>query len=57
MFDPLDLLEEAIDKLAASEATVDVARLTTLVERLEFQRLRAVRARSIGAARGRRTAR
>ena len=43
MFDPLDVLEEAIDKVAASEATVDVARLTMLVERLEFQRLRAVR--------------
>ena len=47
MFDPMDLVEEAIDKLAASEVAgeggVDVARLTMLVERLEFQRLRAVR--------------
>ena len=43
MFDPLDDLDAAIDKVAASEATVDVARLTMLVERLEFQRLRAVR--------------
>ena len=44
MFDPLDELEEAIDKLGASEAPVDVLRLTKLSERLEYQRLRAVAA-------------
>ena len=43
MFDPLDDLEAAIDKVAASEATLDLARLSMLVERVEFQRLRAVR--------------
>ena len=44
MFDPLDELEAAIDKLGASEASVDVLRLTKLSERLEYQRLRAVAA-------------
>ena len=44
MFDPLDELEAAIDKLGASEAPVDVLRLTKLSERLEYQRLRAVAA-------------
>jgi hypothetical protein len=44
MFDPLDDLDAAVDKLAASEAAVDVARLARLAERLEFQRLRAVAA-------------
>ena len=44
MFDPLDDLEAAVDKLAASEAAVDVPRLARLAERLEFQRLRAVAA-------------
>jgi hypothetical protein len=43
MFDVLDELEEAIDKLAAGEADVDVVRLSRLAARLEFQRLRAVR--------------
>jgi hypothetical protein len=43
MFDVLDELEEAIDKVAAGEADVDVVRLSRLAERLEFQRLRAVR--------------
>jgi hypothetical protein len=42
MFDVLAPLEEALDKLAADEGTVDVVRISTLVERLEFQRVRAV---------------
>jgi Domain of unknown function (DUF222)/HNH endonuclease len=44
VFDTLDELEVAIEKLAASEAEPDVARLSQLAERLEFQRLRAVAA-------------
>src|SRR4051794_23420265 len=50
MFDPLDGLEDAIDKLAASEAPVDALRLSRLAERLECQRLRAVRAFDRSAA-------
>src|SRR3954470_4352810 len=42
MFDVLDDLETAIDKIAAGEAFIDVARISKLTERLEFQRLRAV---------------
>jgi hypothetical protein len=42
MFDVLDDLEEVIDKLAADEGFVDVVRISRLVERLEFQRLRAI---------------
>src|SRR5476649_1846750 len=42
MFDCLTPLEEAIDKLAADEGCVDVARISNLVERLEFQRVRAI---------------
>jgi hypothetical protein len=44
MFDVLDDLEAAIDKLAADEGSVDVVRLCELAERLEAQRLRAVAA-------------
>jgi len=44
MFDVLDDLEVAIDKVAASEARLDVERLSRLAERVEFQRLRAVSA-------------
>jgi len=52
MFDVLDDLETAIDKLAADEGVVDVERISQLVERLEFQRLRTVGAydRSCGWA-------
>jgi hypothetical protein len=42
MFDVLDVLEMAIDKVAASEQTVDVERMCQLAERVEYQRLRAV---------------
>src|SRR4051794_14732220 len=42
MFDLLDDLEDAIEKLAAGEGFVDVARISKLAERLEFERLRAV---------------
>ena len=42
MFDPLDDLEAVLDKLAADEGTVDVARVSKLAERLQFQRLRAI---------------
>jgi hypothetical protein len=44
MFDVLDELEAAVEKLATCEAETDVARLSQLVERLEYQRLRAVAA-------------
>jgi Domain of unknown function (DUF222) len=50
MFDTLDELEAAVDKLAASEAEPDVARLSRLAERLEYQRLRAVAALDRGGA-------
>jgi Domain of unknown function (DUF222) len=43
MFDVLDELETAIDKVAASEQSVDVERMCRLAERVEFLRLRAVR--------------
>ena len=43
MFDPLDDLDAAIDKVAASEATVRRGVVDDVVERLEFERLRAVR--------------
>ena len=42
MFDVLDDLENAVEKIAACEGFVDVARISRLAERLEFQRLRAV---------------
>ena len=42
MFDVLDDLEDAIEKIAACEGFVDVARISKLAERLEFQRVRAV---------------
>src|SRR5512140_641416 len=44
MFDVLDGLEAAVDKLAAEDGFVDVVRLSRLAERIEFQRLRAVAA-------------
>ena len=44
MFDVLDDLEDAVDKLAAEDGYVDVVRLTKIAERIEFERLRAVRA-------------
>ena len=44
MFDVLDDLEVAIEKIAAAESMLDVERLSVLAERLEFQRLRAVSA-------------
>jgi Domain of unknown function (DUF222)/HNH endonuclease len=42
MFDVLDDLENAVDKIAADEGVIDVERISKLAERLEFQRLRAV---------------
>ena len=44
MFDVLDELEAAVEKLATCEAETDLARLSQLVERLEYQRLRAIAA-------------
>ena len=43
MFAPLDELETAIDKVAASEYSVDVERICQLAERVEFLKLRAIR--------------
>ncbi len=43
MFDMLADLEDLVDKLAASEVPADVVRLTRVIERLEYQRLRGVR--------------
>ena len=43
MFDALTVLEEAIDKVAASEASVDVARMRAAIERLEHAWLERVR--------------
>ena len=42
MFDVLDELEGAVDKVAADECTLDVERLSRLAERVEFLRLRAI---------------
>ena len=42
MFDPLDELEAAIDKVAAFEGVVDVERIARLCERVEFLRVAAV---------------
>jgi hypothetical protein len=42
MFDVLDELETAIDKVAASEQPLDVERTCRLAERVEFLRLRAI---------------
>ncbi|HEY7137136.1 MAG TPA: HNH endonuclease signature motif containing protein [Acidimicrobiia bacterium] len=44
MFDVLDELEGALDKVAADDPPVDVARLRRLVDRAEFLRIRAARA-------------
>jgi hypothetical protein len=38
----LEQLEEAIDKVAASEARIDVARMCRIAERVEFLKLRAL---------------
>jgi len=43
MFDVLTVLEEAIDKVSASEARVDVARMRVAIERLEHAWLERVR--------------
>ena len=43
MFDPVEELEAALDKLAAADATDDVVRLRRLLDRLEFEWLRRVR--------------
>jgi hypothetical protein len=43
MFDPLDELEMAIDKVAASEYSVDLERMCQLAERVEFFKFRAIR--------------
>ena len=42
MFDVLDELEAAIDKVASSEQSLDVERMCRLAERVEFLRLRAI---------------
>jgi hypothetical protein len=44
MFDALDELDAAVEKLATCEAVPDIAPLSQLVERLEYQRLRAIAA-------------
>jgi hypothetical protein len=44
MFDTLDELEGALDKVAGDDPAVDVARLRRLVDRAEFLWIRAVRA-------------
>jgi hypothetical protein len=44
MFDVLDGLEAALDKVAADDPAVDVARLRRLVDRAEFLWIRAARA-------------
>lgn len=44
MFDVLTVLEEAIDKVAACEASVDIARMRAAIERLEHAWLERVRA-------------
>jgi hypothetical protein len=43
MFDVLDELESAIDKVAASEREVDVERMVRLSERVEYLKLRTIR--------------
>ena len=43
MFDPLDELETALNKVAASEYALDVERICALVERAEFLKVRAIR--------------
>ena len=42
MFDVLDDLEAAIEKVAAGEGSIDVERIWLLAERVEFLKLRAV---------------
>jgi hypothetical protein len=44
MFDVLDELEQALDKVAADDPAVDVARLRRLVDRAEFLWIRTARA-------------
>jgi hypothetical protein len=43
MFDALDDLETAIDKVAASERELDVERMCRLADRVEFLKLRTIR--------------
>ena len=43
MFGVLDELETAIEKVAASEQSVDVERMCRLAERVEFLKVRAIR--------------
>src|SRR5947207_1063214 len=43
MFDLLDELETAIEKVASSEQSVDVERMCGLAERVEFLKVRAIR--------------
>ena len=52
MFDPLTVLEEAVDKVAASESPVDIARMRAAIERLEHAWLERVRDAENGAASG-----
>jgi hypothetical protein len=50
MFDVLDELETAIDKIAASESALDVERVCRLAERVEFLKLRAIREYELSCA-------
>ena len=43
MFDALDDLETAIEKVMASEGELDVERMCRLAERVEFLKLRTIR--------------
>ena len=42
MFDPLNELEMAVEKVAAFEGTVDVERIVKLAERVEFLKISAI---------------
>ena len=42
MFDPLNELEMAVEKVAAFEGTVDVERIVKLAERVEFLKVSAI---------------
>ncbi|HET9730340.1 MAG TPA: DUF222 domain-containing protein [Acidimicrobiia bacterium] len=52
MFDPLDDLERAVDKVIASERELDLPRLRRLADRLEGAWLRAVRGADAGELAG-----
>ncbi len=50
MFDVLDELESAIDKVVASERDVDVERMVRLSERVEYLKLRTIREYELSGA-------